>query len=111
MEETATLNDGEIKSTKSDSSRVLVGRYVFVFTAIWHFFLLPIWLKYSFCFMGRYCGSVGPRIVSSSNLLVVRFTSDHWVRLAGFSASYRFVEQQIGEMLDPFKFNKMFTLV
>ena len=46
----------------------------------------------------RYCGAVGPRIVSSSNKLLVKFTSDQYVCLKGFDATYRFVEQEIGRL-------------
>ena len=45
----------------------------------------------------RYCGSVGPRIVSSSNKLVVKFTSDEYVALKGFQATYNFVKHEFGE--------------
>ena len=48
-------------------------------------------------FRVRYCGSVGPRVVSSINKLVVKFTSDEYVALKGFQATYNFVEDDISK--------------
>ena len=56
----------------------------------------------------RYCGSVGPRIVSSSNKLVVRFTSDEYVALKGFQATYKFVEDEISETSFTFSVTSLF---